>query len=110
MIKVERRGNIEIVSLGVETLNALVSEEIKNKIKSHLENGISKAIINLSGVKYVDSSGFGCLLSISRNAKNNFTTLKFCCIEPEVMKVLEMLQLHTVFTISGTLEESLASF
>jgi len=61
-------------------------------------------------VKYIDSSGFGCLLGITKSARNNYSTVRFCNIDPEIMKVLTMLHLHTVFSIFPGVEESVRSF
>lgn len=110
MIITEKAGNIEILRLATENLNALVSEEIKNDVTELFENGTSRLIVDLDGVKYIDSSGFGALLAITRNAKNNFGVVKFCNIDPGVMKVLEMLHLHTVFNIFPNRESCIASF
>ncbi|MBM3420036.1 MAG: STAS domain-containing protein [Bacteroidetes bacterium] len=110
MIKSERSGNVEVVTLEIDTINALVADEIRKEVSGMFENGTSRMVINLKGVKYIDSSGFGCLLAITRSAKNNFGTVIFCNIEPEVQKVLEMLHLHTVFNICSSLEESINSF
>jgi anti-sigma B factor antagonist len=110
MIKIETEGITEIVSFQTDTLNALISEDVKDKINTHVENGVSRLIIDLRGVRYVDSSGFGCLLSVARNAKINYCSVKYCSITPEVMKVLELLHLHTVFNIYPDRESCLAPF
>jgi anti-sigma B factor antagonist len=110
MIKFETEGSTEIVSFGTDTLNALISEDVKDKINARVESGISRLIIDLDGVRYIDSSGFGCLLSVARSAKNNYCTVKYCSIEPEVFKVLELLHLHTVFSIYPDRESCLTSF
>jgi anti-anti-sigma factor len=88
----------------------LITETVKEKITAHIEEGHFKLIIDLKDVKYIDSSGFGCLLSVSRSAKSNFCVLKFCCVTPEVMKVLELLHLHTVFSIYPDRESCIAAF
>lgn len=110
MIKFETEGNTEIVSFGTDTINALISEEIKEKINTRVESGISRLIVDLEGVRYIDSSGFGCLLSVARSAKSNYCTVKYCSITPEVLKVLELLHLHTVFSIYPDRDSCLAAF
>jgi len=83
----------------VDKINALITEEIRDEIIRVFENTNAKVIIDLKGVQYVDSSGFGCFLSIMRAARNNYGTLKFANPEPAVMQVLQTLNLHTVFDI-----------
>lgn len=109
MLRRNITGQTEIISFSIDSINALVSDEIRDSIDKILEGNSSRYIIDLSGVRYIDSSGFSCLLSISRSAKRNFSTLALCCIHPEVMKVLEMLHLHTIINIYPSLEEAIAS-
>lgn len=110
MITTEKSGSIEIVTLATDTINALVSDGIRKEVTEMFENGTSKMVIDLNGIKYIDSSGFGCLLAITRSAKNNYAQVKFCNIHPDVNKILKILHLHTVFSIFPTREECIASF
>lgn len=104
MIRIERRDKIDIITFTVDKINALMTDEIRNKINIVFENVNPKVVIDLSGVNYIDSSGFGCLLSIMKTAKNKYGILKFANPEPSVMKVLQTLNLHTVFEIYDDLE------
>jgi len=110
MIKVEQAGNIEVVTLEEDTLNALISEKVKDEIGSLIEGGSSRLIFDLANIRYIDSSGFGCLLYISRTAKNNYGIVKYCSITTEVMKVLELLHLDTVFSIWPDRKSCIESF
>ena len=104
MINIEKRDKIDIITFTVDKINALITDEIRDKINKVFENGNSKVIIDLSGVNYIDSSGFGCLLSIMKTARNNYGTLKFANPEPSVMQILQTLNLHTVFEIYDDLD------
>jgi anti-anti-sigma factor len=109
MIDKEKTDNIDIITFSVDKINALITEEIRKEINKVFENGNSKAIIDLKGVQYIDSSGFGCLLSCMRTARNNYTTLKFANPEPQVMEVLKTLNLHTVFDIYDDIDVCIRS-
>lgn len=104
MISIEKIDKIDIITFTVDKINALITDEIRDEINKVFENGNSKVIINLAGVNYIDSSGFGCLLSIMRTARNNYGILKFANPEPAVMQVLRTLNLHTVFDIYDDLD------
>jgi len=99
MINIEKRDKIDIITFGVDKINALITDDLRDQIGKVFENANSKVIIDLSGVHYVDSSGFGCFLSIMRTARSNYGTLKFVNPEPTVMEVFKTLNLHTVFDI-----------
>jgi anti-sigma B factor antagonist len=110
MLTTEKKDNIDLVTFSVDKINALNTEEIKEQIIKMLESPNSKLLISLSGVEYIDSSGFGCFLSALKVAKNNYGTLKLCCLSPNVRSVFETLQLHTIFEIYPDSESGIRSF
>lgn len=109
MISIEKRDKIDVINFTVDKINALVTEDLRDEIGKVFQNGSNKVVINLAGVKYIDSSGFGCLLSIMKTARNNYCSIKFASPEPGVMEVLKTLNLHTVFDIYEDLDECVRS-
>jgi anti-sigma B factor antagonist len=109
MINIEKRDKIDIITFSVDKINALMTDKIREEIGNLFGNGNSRVIINLKGVQYIDSSGFGCLLSILRTARNHYSILKFTNPEPSVMQVLETLNLHTVFDIYNDIDACVRS-
>jgi len=110
MISIEKKDKIDVISFSVSNINALITDEIRAGIMKVIDNSNSKAIIDLSGVKYIDSSGFGCFLSLMKAARSNYGTLKFANPEPKVMELFKTLHLHTVFQIYDDIDTCLASF
>jgi anti-sigma B factor antagonist len=109
MINIEKRDKIEIISFNVNRINALITDEIRDSINKVFDNSYSKVIIDLKGVEYIDSSGFGCFLSIMRAAGNNYGILRFANPEPRVMELFRTLNLQTVFQIYDDLDTCLRS-
>lgn len=110
MVNIEKRDKIDIITFSVNKINALITDEIRETISKVFETSNSKVIINLSGVNYIDSSGFGCFLSIMRAARNNYGMLKFAQPEPAIMELFQTLHLHTVFQIYDDMDSCLMSF
>ena len=110
MINIEKKDKIDIISFSVVKINALIIDEIRDCILKVFDNSNSKVIIDLKGVEYVDSSGFGCFLSIMKAARNNYGELKFANPEPGVTELFETLHLQTVFQIYSDIETCLRSF
>ena len=104
MINIEKKDKIDIVTFSVNKINALITEEIRNKINELFELPNSRVIINLTGVEYIDSSGFGCFLSILKTARNNYGILKFANPKSNVNELFHTLHLHTVFQIYDDLD------
>lgn len=110
MVEFEKRGNIEIAKFTINKINALVAEDIRNNISKIYDQSYSKVILDLSGVDYIDSSGFGCFLSIMKTARDNYGTMKIANPSSSVMPLFETLHLHTIFEIYHDLEECVKSF
>jgi anti-sigma B factor antagonist len=110
MINIERRDRADIVTFPVNKIDALITDEIRDEVIKIFDNSNSKLIIDLKGIEYIDSSGFGCFLSIFKAARNNYGSLKFANPEPHVMELFYTLHLHTVFDIYNNLDDCLRSF
>jgi anti-sigma B factor antagonist len=111
MLKIEKINNITVVKFNnIDRFNALISEPVKEDLKSFFNTPGTRMILNLEGIKYIDSSGFGVFLSLLKTAANNKGVFKICGISSEVMELFKLLQLHNVFTLYKSLDECLDSF
>lgn len=110
MVNFEKKDKIDVISFSVNKINALITDEIRETICKVFDNSNSNVVIDLSGVHYIDSSGFGCFLTIMKAARNNYGTLKFAQPEPAIMELFQTLHLHTVFQIYDDMETCLRSF
>jgi len=111
MIKTEKINNIMVVTFdNVTRLNALVAEPIKEELKSLFNKANTRIILNLEGVQFIDSSGFGVFLSVMKVSNNNYGHFKICNVSHEVMELFKLLQLHNVFEIYNNVDDCLKSF
>ena len=111
MLKTETIEDIIVVRFNnVNRFNALIAEPVKEQLKEYFNKPKTKLILNLESIDFVDSTGFGVFLSIMKTANNNYGFFKICNINPEVMELFKLLQLHNVFEIYGKLEDCVKSF
>lgn len=111
MLKIEKVENIEVARFeDVQKFNALITEKVKEELVLLFEKPNTKLILDLEGVKYIDSSGFGVFLSVMKMANNNYGFFKICNIAPEVMELFKLLQLHNIFDIYEDLTDCIKSF
>ena len=111
MIKTEKINNIMVVTFdNVTRLNALVAEPIKEELKSLFNKANTRIILNLEGVQFIDSSGFGVFLSVMKVANNNYGSFKICNVSHEVMELFKLLQLHNVFEIYSNVDDCVKSY
>lgn len=111
MLKHESKSGIEILTFdNVSKLNILIAQSLKEEVAQYLTKSNTKLILDLKGIEYIDSSGFGALLSILRNAKNNNSQFKICNISSDVMELVKLLQLHNVFDICDSVDKCIDTF
>jgi len=103
-------GTIVVAFNNLNRFNALVTDPVKEEIKACFNTPNTRLIIDLGGIDFIDSSGFGAFLSIMKTANNSFSYFRICNISEEVMELFKLLQLHNVFEIYNTREDALKSF
>jgi anti-sigma B factor antagonist len=74
------------------------------------EKGQKKIVLNLAGVKYVDSSGVGQLVGALTSARSQGVSLKLINPVKQVEDLLRMTKLYTVFDIKENEAAALSSF
>jgi len=111
MLKTEKINNVTIVKFNnIDRFNALIVEPVKEQLKSFFNKPDTKLALNLEGIRFIDSSGFGVFLSILKTANSNHGQFKICTINKEVMELFKLLQLHNVFDLYTTQDECVSSF
>ena len=111
MLEVSTINNVNVVSFqNTDRFNALIAEPVKEELLEFFNKPNAKLAIDLEGVNFIDSSGFGVFLSAMKAANNNYGTLKICNVSEEVMELFKLLQLHNVFELFSSLDECITSF
>ena len=68
------------------------------------------AVIDLTEIKFIDSSGCGAMLTLLRRATAAGGDLKLCCICPPVRAILQMVRMHRVYDLCVDAAEAASSF
>lgn len=84
--------------------------QLREAINDLLQDGIKKVLINLKGVKMMDSSGLGELVRVRTRATEAGATVKLLHVEDKVQEVLEMTRLIGVFETFDDPIDAIASF
>jgi anti-sigma B factor antagonist len=94
----------------VRRFNVTLADQVKNEFITIIEKGNKKIIFDLKGVAFIDSSGFGALVSIYNHAKENQAIFKICNVSSEAMELVQVTKLDKVFEIFPTIEECIKSY
>ena len=85
-------------------------QELGEAVRTILEQGGRRIVLNLSKVSYLDSSGVGELVGCYTSIKNKGGELRICGMNSRIFGLIKMTSLHSVFEVKDTEEESLAGF
>jgi anti-anti-sigma factor len=85
-------------------------QELGEAVRTLLEKGSHRIIINFSKVTYLDSSGVGELVGCYTSIKNKGGELRICGMNARIFNLITMTSLHSVFDVKETEEEALAGF
>ena len=83
---------------------------LTDAIKDLGSKGHKKVVVNLAGVKYVDSSGVGQLVGALTSARSQGIALKLINPVQQVSDLLKMTKLYTVFDIKEDEAAAIHSF
>lgn len=84
--------------------------ELKQKALDALEAGERKFLIDFTSTGYIDSSGLGVLVSMSKKVREAGGELRLVGLNEDLRTLFELTKLDSLFAINDTLDEALASF
>ena len=103
---IDKKENYAVMELQEENLNSLVAPDLKSELVILSNEGIDNLILDLSKVKYVDSSGLSSILTANRLWKSLGTFVLTGVVHDPVRKLIEISRLDSVLTIIPTVSES----
>jgi anti-sigma B factor antagonist len=103
---VDKTERYTIFKLDEENLNSILAPNIKSEFVFYRNEGVKNLILDLSDVKYVDSSGLSAILTANRLWKDYGCFVLTGATHPAVKKLIEISRLETILTIIPTMEES----
>ncbi len=81
--------------------------ELKRMVLAALEDGARRFVIDFARTGYVDSSGLGVLISLSKEVRAAGGELRLSSLNEDLRTLFELTRLDTFFRISDDLEEAL---
>ena len=85
-------------------------QELKDLVGSALEAGDRKFLVDFAGAGYIDSSGLGALVGLSRRVREAGGELRLSGLNEDLRSLFELTKLDTLFAIADTPEQALANF
>ena len=107
-ITLDTRDGCTLVRFHEERLDAHNSKELKDYFLELMEKGTKALILDLSEVRFVDSSGLGALLSGHKNAGLRNGRFALAGVQARVQSMFELTRLTKVFEIHQNVEDAFA--
>jgi len=107
--KSEKNG-IVIIKIERERLDSLIASELKTELLLTVDGGANKILIDLSDVKYADSSGLGALLFGLRQVQNIGGQMNLYGASKKVMNLIKIARLEDRLINYENKNEALENF
>lgn len=108
-IKEKIEGHVAILSLSGKMMGGPETTALHDHIKSLIKDGIKKVVIDLAGVKWINSSGLGVLMAVMTTLKNVEGQMKLANVTEKVESLLIITQLMRIFETFESVERAVAS-
>lgn len=103
---VDRQEKYNILKLNEEKLDSTIAPSLKSDFLTFHAEGVRNLILDLSEVKYIDSSGLSSLLVGYRVFNEANGTFTLSAVTDHVMKLIKISQLDNVLDILPTVQEA----
>lgn len=85
-------------------------QELKAVVQEAIDHGERKLLIDFSKTGYIDSSGLGALVSISKKVREQGGELRLSGLNEDLRSLFELTKLDTLFAIADSPAQALAGF
>ncbi len=105
--QVEKQGDVTVVDVEGQLIVGN-RQELKQRVIEQLEHGDRKFVVDFSRTGYIDSSGLGVLVSLSKKIREQGGDLRLANLNEDLRTLFELTKLDTLFKIADSRQEALA--
>jgi anti-sigma B factor antagonist len=91
-------------------VDTTTSAELEESLKRLLKKGRYNIVVDLAGVNYISSAGWGIFISEIKSIRENGGDLKLASMIGDVYEVFELLEFQTILQSFDSVEEAIKSF
>ncbi|HQU74834.1 MAG TPA: STAS domain-containing protein [Calditrichia bacterium] len=109
-IKESVEGKVVVLTVNGNMMGGPETTELHDKVKSLITDGLTKIVIDLKGVKWMNSSGLGTLMACYTSLSEAGGALKLASVTEKVQSLFMITQLIKMFETYETADRAIASF
>ena len=106
---IETAGEVLVVAV-VGQLIVGNRQEFKQMVLDEVERGAKRILVDFTDTGYVDSSGLGALVSLSKRLRETGGSLRLAALNEDLRTLFELTRLDTLFKLYDTRAEALVDF
>ena len=103
---IDKKERYSILRLHEEKMDSHIAPNLKSELITLHAEGINNIILDLSEVKYTDSSGLSAMLVGNRILQEGGGMFILCSLSEHATKLIKISQLDSVLHILPTVEEA----
>jgi len=107
--QVSQNGDVTLVEVEGQLIVGN-RQELKQQVLEQLEGGDLKFVIDFADTGYIDSSGLGVLVSLSKKIREQGGELRLSSLNEDLRTLFELTKLDTLFRIADNKDEALEGF
>ncbi len=109
-IKEKIEGDVAVLTISGNMMGGPETTELHEKVKSLIADQLKKVVIDLKGVKWMNSSGLGVLMACMTSLNNAGGKLRISSVTEKVKSLLMITQLMRIFETYENAERAVAAF
>lgn len=109
-IDVKDKNGVNVIFVKGNLMGGEETIAVHEKVKKLVEQGKKKFVIDLSKVKWMNSSGLGTMMGCLTSIKNGSGELRLCGVTEKVKSLFMITKLITLFETYDSVEEAVDSF
>ena len=86
------------------------SRGFRRAVEDIFASGITRFVINLERVNYIDSAGLGALIEVHRTTRARGGSLRLSNLSPNIKQALQLARSLSIFETFSTEAEAIANF
>ena len=109
-MKEEMRGDVAVFTLKNETISGLEVGDFHDKIKSLVNDGFKKVVVDLGNVRWFGSAMLGVLVASLTTLKNAEGDLRLANVAKRVNSIFAATQLASLFSTYESVDRAVSSY
>jgi anti-sigma B factor antagonist len=91
-------------------LDTTTASELESALLGLIRKGMHRVVVDLSGVNYISSAGWGIFIGEIKDIRNRGGDLKLAGMIGEVREVYQLLEFHSILEDFETTDEAVRAF